>query len=950
MPFAGALKSGFIPGEVITDSNGDLAFLYRLEGGIHPVGTRRLFICDDPTNRDNFVTTHAETQYSAFGLHSTSQEVSLTAELYTVQYGTTTGGTSTQKVGSVVTDVTNSNAQIGVQVKDFNVDIDQASPKYIFHPPIMMGDPLAQSFTVSNPSAAIEEAVSDVVFLSRVKVWFRERPGQKDNVTNSATDPSTTGTGRSVLMEIRECNDAGMPTRKIVGSCELPYTAIKTTPDISGGNATAFEFTDQYSTNFDFGQASSDATLGAASGRPVVLDPAKEYAFVLIPANNDPNYNLWCSKLGEVKIGTSADRVTADDAYTGMLFTSSNNRTWTPHQQEDIKFVMFGWQFATGSGTVECVNEHAEFITGKDYIGGKGDPEDPGEWYSFKPTITAAGSGYVVGEQITLNTSRSNCPKGIKFEVTTVNGSGGVTAIKPLQYSDGSEDSFNAKPYTLGASTVGGATTAFTQASTTGSGSSFEVSLKPKHMICKKINRQNDEYDFLLPEQSQVLNITNVLAGDTDLLLPKVDDLWFNDIFGRRSFYVATAGNKKIINITKTNMTVKEFDGADITITRAGTSSTASARGTVFENMTPTAFRPFLTEHAIYSLSAELGFTGTDIMSKKSYRHRITMSNTNLGVSPILNPSRLSANVRKYIVNNDSTNELEPLGGNAKSRFISKIVKLADGQEAEDIRLSVAQFTPVGSSIKVYFKGLHESDDSDIRRDQKWVEMEFADNNPQGASGAQLGFTDVDFKLPSTALNASNQFSYSTKRITTVTISAAGAGYPTADDAPVFIDNADGTGAEIEVTTLNGSGGVTAVELVNPGRNFGSSPPTIKVGLDHAFSREFAINTVVADASATTPADDHIYIATVGGTTAASSANRRPGIVLDPDNGASINDTATDGTCTWKYIGDRASLTCTINTVERTGFKYFQCKIVMMTSNTSVVPRLKQLRMIALQA
>ena len=950
--FRPSLKGQNLAGEIITDDNGDLAFMYDLQGGVHPVGTRRLFVCDDPTNRENFVTTHAETQYSAFGMHSTSQEVSLTAELYTVQYGTTTGKTGTEKVGSVVTGVTNSNAEINVSVENFDVDIDQAAPEYIFHPPLIMGDPLAQSFTVANPSAAIPEAVSDAVFLSRVKVWFRERPGQKDNLTNTATDPSNTGTGRSVVMEIRECNEAGMPTRTIVGSCELPHTAIKTTPDISGGNATAFQFTDEYSTNFDFGQSSSDATLGASSGRPVVLDPAKEYAFVLIPANNDPNYNLWCSKLGEVKIGTSADRVTADDAYHGMLFTSSNNRTWTPHQQEDIKFVMFGWQFATGSGTVECVNEHAEFITGKDYIGGKGDPEDPGEWYSFKPTIETAGSGYAVGDTITLDTTRANCPKGIKFEVTTVNGSGGVTAIKPIQYSDGSEDSFNAKPYTLGASTVGGSTTAFTQASTSGGGSSFEVSLKPKHMICKKINRQTDEYDFLLPEASEVLNITNVLAGDTDLLLPKVDDLWFNDIIGRRSFYVATAGNKKIINLTKTNMTVKEFDKADITITRAGTSSTASARGTTFESMTPTAFRPFTTEHAIYSLSEELGFTGTDIMSKKSYRHRVTLTNTNAGVSPILNPSRLSANVRKYIVNNDSTDETEPLGGNAKSRFISKIVRLADGQEAEDIRLSVAQFTPVGTSIKVYFKGLHESDDSDIRRDQKWVEMEYAETNPQGPSGAQRNFIDTDFKLPSSALNSDNVFEYSTKRITTVTITDGGSGYPTADDAPVFIDNADGTGAEIEVTTVDGSGTITAVELVNPGRNFGSSAPTITVGLDHDFSREYAINTVVADASHTNSSNEYIYKATVGGTTAASSANTRPGRALDPDGSpaASVGDTATDGGVTWEYLGDRATMTCTINTVERTGFKYFQCKIVMLTSNTSVVPRLKQLRMIALQA
>ena len=356
------------------------------------------------------------------------------------------------------------------------------------------------------------------------------------------------------------------------------------------------------------------------------------------------------------------------------------------------------------------------------------------EWFSFKPTITTAGSGYVVGERITLNTSRANCPKGMILEVTSVNGSGGVTGIKPIQWSDGTQASFEAKPYTLGASTVGGTTTDFTRfPHSTAVGASFTCNLKPKHMILKKFNPQKDEYDFLLPPTSNVLNIANVLAGDTDLLLPKVDDLWFNDIVGRRSFYVATAGNKKKINLSKTNMTVKEFDGADINITRASTKSTGvSARGTTFVNLTPTQFRGMPEEHAIYSLSEELGFTGSDIMSKKSYRHRIALTNTDANVSPILNPSRLSANVRSYVINNDSTNETKPLGGSAKSRFISKIVKLADGQEAEDLRLSLAQFTPISSDIKVYFKGLHESDDSDIRREKDWVQMEFADVNPQG--------------------------------------------------------------------------------------------------------------------------------------------------------------------------------------------------------------------------
>ena len=42
-------------------------------------------------------------------------------------------------------------------------------------------------------------------------------------------------------------------------------------------------------------------------------------------------------------------------------------------------------------------------------------------------------------------------------------------------------------------------------------------------------------------------------------------------------------------------------------------------------------------------------------------------------------------------------------------------------------------------------------------------------------------------------------------------------------------------------------------------------------------------------------------------------------------------------------------MTCTVVSVEYTGFKYFQCKVVFLSSNTSVIPRIKQLRMIVLQ-
>ena len=82
------------------------------------------------------------------------------------------------------------------------------------------------------------------------------------------------------------------------------------------------------------------------------------------------------------------------------------------------------------------------------------------------------------------------------------------------------------------------------------------------------------------------------------------------------------------------------------------------------------------------------------------------------------------------------------------------------------------------------------------------------DVNPQGSESTNQ-FIDLDFKLPNSALNASGQFAYTTRRIDAVTITSAGSGYPLLSDAPIFVSTADGNGAEIEMTALNGSGGIT---------------------------------------------------------------------------------------------------------------------------------------------
>ena len=110
--------------------------------------------------------------------------------------------------------------------------------------------------------------------------------------------------------------------------------------------------------------------------------------------------------------------------------------------------------FKKGTGTAQWVNADYEFIKGKDYISGR--PRDGGQAHgvlvALKNAATTAGSGHAVGDVITMadksitytytNTrgdseSKTLAYNGIKVEVTTVSGSGGVTGFKFLDYGIG---------------------------------------------------------------------------------------------------------------------------------------------------------------------------------------------------------------------------------------------------------------------------------------------------------------------------------------------------------------------------------------------------------------------------------------------------------------------------------------------------------------------------------
>ena len=81
-------------------------------------------------------------------------------------------------------------------------------------------------------------------------------------------------------------------------------------------------------------------------------------------------------------------------------------------------------------------------------------------------------------------------------------------------------------------------------------------------------------------------------------------------------------------------------------------------------------------------------------------------------------------------------------GGNAINKYISQTVTLADGQDAEDVKVYLTAYRPPGTDVRVYFKAKH-ADDPDSFDDKYWIPLNKEENG--GSTYSSLS-NRLDFK------------------------------------------------------------------------------------------------------------------------------------------------------------------------------------------------------------
>ena len=505
-------------------------------------------------------------------------------------------------------------------------------------------DPIAQTFFINEPT--------DVpgVFVGKIDVFFR-----------------TAHPNLGVEMQVREV-DNGFPTVRIVPYGRKVLTAAEVNVSTDASVATTFEF---------------DSPLFLKSGR--------EYAFVVMPVGSNDGYNIWVGEVGATDVTTNTPIY--DNNSTGVMFTSSTNRIWTPFQKEDIKCVIHRKNFSSLTGTISYKNTDTEYLTvtsatGNFIAGEKVAVSNGALTYSANVSCNTTSNTIIV-DSLVANAQTAFSVNNVIFVSSN---SGLYTDVRqivaipaPNQITLNVAPSFIDSAASLGIMKENGALYGY----------------------AARINTNSGMLHLANSSANIAVGFTNVATGNTALLiglesraranLVSVDTIAYSTVIPQFSYVVAPGST------------------AAIGMKGMGNTGTMDS-GFVFMNAD---METFFTdkERVVKSRSVELQ-DGTG----KSLYVSAPIGTDNSKVSPMFDDIKSAMLVMQNKIGNTASlvGETNPGGANTAAKYVSKTVVLAEGQDAEDIQVYLSAYKPSNTDIKVYVKFLNGDDASTIEQ-KNWT-------------------------------------------------------------------------------------------------------------------------------------------------------------------------------------------------------------------------------------
>jgi hypothetical protein len=575
----------------------------------------------------------------------------------------------------------------------------------------------------------------------------------------------------------------------------------------------------------------------------VFLKNFTEYCIVVTPDNANPNYELFVRKAGEADFITK--NVENKDSFVGSLFVSSNNSAWKATVDEDFKMTIYRANFTKGSGEVLYTNRDYEFFDLSSIQGGFEQGERVFEWdpsanitgtvqfTTTSETVTGSGTAFTtdlnVGDWVALSNGTSHDAK----KVTSITSNTSLTIQGFPTFA------------------VQGANTANVMLSAQGTVDFYENTSRNKEMFLIDSTANSTMYfansDIIIGSQSQANAVVTTVKN------------------------LKTSGFENLIYYISPELT--EF-------TQFAQANTAT--GSSANNSYPVDNRArFDEEQYIKSRSNEI----VDQSGAKSWKHTYKFKTQLDRLSPILDDSTTSIVRLEHVINNDATNEYLPGQGNALAKYVSKVVTLDAGLDAEDIKVFVTSTRPQGTDVQVWARVLNEYD-PDPFGDKHWTKLARVGDDSFTSPTGINDFIEMEFGFP-TSLDVTKLSGTGLADLANTQISTNGTDLSTAvstNDLLKIVNTSRTTDYQLELVSAANS---TVITLANA------------LTFDNTEADLFLVNT-----------------------TAKQQA------FLDPGN---------EGIVTY-FNGDN---------IRFNQYRSFQIKIVMLSPDITRVPRIKNYRAIA---
>jgi hypothetical protein len=843
--YAIAGNSGAYGASLITNAQGICVGQFRIPAATFRTGDKNFRLCDDEFNRDTFITTASTQTWSANGLSQSVQDTVVSTRVANVainnvsdsrsvfETSTTENRLADRNVGVVQTTVNNTFTTVNNITNIENTVITPPPPPPPPPPPGTPPPPTLPPVVVADPPV-ITPTPPPTPTAPVVPVAETPTPNPCEPVTTCtpAQEIQIGGFGGFGGLVFGSFETISLP--------EICNTVNPCAPPVRGRDPIAQTFYVEgmpfgcYATNLDvyFRTKSSSAPITlqlreVVNGYPgnrvipfgeVTLNPADvsvsetaatattftfpspvylqnntEYCFVLLPAGNNPDYNIWVSELGENELGTE-NRI-SEQPHVGLLFTSANDRSWTAHQAEDIKFTLRRANFEINTvGSLVMRNMDVDFLKFDSFTNGNFEAGDVIHGFSFN--ITNAGTGYTNGT-ITHTLSGGGATTNATVAVTIAGGS--VTNVAVINPGAGYNTttgtlaatvatSGTAGQFTCGASSLSVGDTVTITGTRAGTGTITGYTSGTVYKVSAVTGTSPNVTGFTLQTSggAAIVTTAGTLTGLTYVttsnprltissgsgsaaavavtlnrgfvkqydslynvgkILVNLGSFTAADIIGNGTSYAEiTEIENKQLNVLETNIGSIDHTPATISWSVAPTATGAGAGGTTFEGINFGQEYELSYEAQIYSYSNEQ----TDLDGDKSLTVRAGMMTQTSTVSPVIDTRKCSIIAIANDVNNLTTTETGN-NGSAASKYISRRVVLDDGQDAEDLKVYLSNQIPVGCDVKVYGKFQEATDPSNFD-DLAWIELEAV--NPPLSTTAKSGYVEYQYTIPTANKNA----------------------------------------------------------------------------------------------------------------------------------------------------------------------------------------------------